>query len=49
MILVISGAFNDDMLRTAELPGANASLRKPFNRDDLIAAVRGLLPPQISN
>jgi two-component system chemotaxis response regulator CheY len=44
-ILAISGAFNDDMLRTAQLLGADASLRKPFTPDDLLAAVRALLPP----
>jgi DNA-binding response OmpR family regulator len=48
-ILVMSGAFNDNMLRTAELLGADASLRKPFSRDDLLDAVRALLPPADSN
>jgi two-component system cell cycle sensor histidine kinase/response regulator CckA len=47
-ILAISGAFNDDMLRTAELLGADASLAKPFTPDDLIAAVRTLLPADAS-
>jgi DNA-binding response OmpR family regulator len=32
------------MLRTAELLGADASLRKPFSRDELLDAVRALLP-----
>ena len=43
-ILAISGAFGDDMLRTAALLGADASLRKPFSSDELIASVRALLP-----
>jgi CheY-like chemotaxis protein len=43
-ILVMSGAFNDNMLRTAELLGADASLRKPFTAVDLLDAVRVLLP-----
>jgi len=43
-ILAISGAFGDNMLRTAERLGADASLAKPFTPDDLIASVRALLP-----
>jgi DNA-binding response OmpR family regulator len=44
-ILAISGAFGEDMLRTAELLGADASLAKPFTADLLLAAVRALVEP----
>jgi CheY-like chemotaxis protein len=47
-ILAISGAFGKEMLRTAEILGASASLSKPFTADQLMAAVQSLLdlPPQ---
>jgi len=44
-ILAISGAFGEDMLRTAELLGADASLSKPFTAEVLIATVNGLVEP----
>lgn len=46
-ILAISGGgrlSNADFLKMAAKVGANAILAKPFERQDLIAAVRGLLP-----
>jgi DNA-binding response OmpR family regulator len=46
-ILAISGGgrlSNADFLKMAAKVGANAILAKPFERRDLIAAVRGLLP-----
>jgi DNA-binding response OmpR family regulator len=42
-ILVISGAFGETMLRTAERLGADASLAKPFTAETLMAAVRALI------
>jgi two-component system cell cycle sensor histidine kinase/response regulator CckA len=42
-ILAISGAFGKEMLRTAEILGADASLSKPFTAETLIAAVNSLL------
>jgi DNA-binding response OmpR family regulator len=42
-IIAISGAFGKEMLRTAEILGADASLRKPFTAEELIAAVNSLL------
>jgi DNA-binding NarL/FixJ family response regulator len=44
-ILVISGAFGQNMLRTATFLGADASLGKPFTPDALVAAVHKLLDP----
>jgi DNA-binding NarL/FixJ family response regulator len=41
-ILAISGAFGKEMLRTAEILGANASLSKPFTAEQLTAAVQSL-------
>jgi CheY-like chemotaxis protein len=42
-ILAISGAFGKEMLRTAEILGASASLSKPFTAEQLIAVVHALL------
>jgi DNA-binding NarL/FixJ family response regulator len=44
-ILAISGAFGEDMLRTAQFLGADASLGKPFTADALIATVHALFDP----
>jgi DNA-binding NarL/FixJ family response regulator len=44
-ILAISGAFGGNILRAAQLLGADATLGKPFTADALVAAVRALLDP----
>ena len=46
-ILAISGAFGEDMLRTAQFLGADASLGKPFTAEALVATVRALLDPPL--
>jgi CheY-like chemotaxis protein len=45
-ILAISGAFGENMLRAAQVLGADATLAKPFTADRLVAAVHGLLDPE---
>jgi DNA-binding response OmpR family regulator len=41
-ILAISGAFGENMLRTAQLLGADATLGKPFTSATLVATVHAL-------
>jgi DNA-binding response OmpR family regulator len=41
-ILAISGAFGENMLRTAKLLGADATLGKPFTSATLVATVHAL-------
>jgi DNA-binding NarL/FixJ family response regulator len=45
-ILAISGAFGENMLRTAQFLGADATLGKPFTADALVATVHALLDPR---
>lgn len=48
-ILAISGggrAHNLDFLRFARSLGADATLPKPFRREDLLAAIAKILPPR---
>lgn len=43
IIVAVSGAFPSPLLRTAELLGANACLKKPFTKGALSSLVAGLL------
>jgi len=45
-ILAISGAFGENMLRTAQLLGADATLGKPFTAAALVATVHALFESQ---
>jgi DNA-binding NarL/FixJ family response regulator len=41
-IIAMSGIFGEDVLRAAELLGADITLRKPLTGETLIEAIRGL-------
>lgn len=49
-VIVVSGSSKSVMdrygINTLDIPGANASLPKPFKSADLLATVKRLLPPQ---
>jgi CheY-like chemotaxis protein len=44
-IVVLSGAAAGDALRFASRLGADACVRKPFEIDDVLAAIRGISRP----
>jgi len=50
-VIVVSGSTRNIMQRygidTIQVPGANASLPKPFKGADLMAQIQRLLPPQV--
>ena len=50
-VIVVSGSTRNIMQRygidTIQVPGANASLPKPFKGADLIDQIQRLLPPQV--
>jgi CheY-like chemotaxis protein len=50
-VIVVSGSTRNIMQRygidTIQVPGANASLPKPFKGAELIAQIQRLLPPQV--
>jgi CheY-like chemotaxis protein len=50
-VIVVSGSTRNIMQRygidTIQVPGANASLPKPFKGAELIAEIQRLLPPQV--
>ncbi len=50
-VIVVSGSTRNIMQRYGidhiQVPGANASLPKPFKSVDLIAEIQRLLPPQV--
>jgi CheY-like chemotaxis protein len=50
-VIVVSGSTRNIMQRygidTIQVPGANASLPKPFKGADLMVQIQRLLPPQV--
>jgi CheY-like chemotaxis protein len=50
-VIVVSGSTRNIMQRygidTIEVPGANASLSKPFKGADLMAQIQSVLAPQV--